>query len=175
MSTPVPMHGGLLCIAFCLSVCLCGVTWPKICHLTKTYTTTVCLVSLDQNFVTWPKPILIWQFYHHSMMTLANCNSWVKSISFVTGRCALFNVKLHFYISIGAFSIASVDPPFKESTDPGLRVSKGQNLSLWKIFSFGFCMFHSRKIKGKIKTDRRIQKCPRDYDLVSNWWCFTLR
>ncbi len=37
LSTPVPMHGGLLCIAFCLSVRLS--VW---CHLTKT-------LSLDQN------------------------------------------------------------------------------------------------------------------------------
>ncbi len=35
----------------------------------------VCLVSLDQN---------------------SNCNSGVKSVNHVTGRCALFNVKLHF-------------------------------------------------------------------------------
>ena len=28
----------------------------------------------------------------------ANCNSRVKLISHVTGRCALFNVKLHFFL-----------------------------------------------------------------------------
>ncbi len=34
-----------------------------------------------------------------SMMAIANCNSGVKSMSHVTGRCALFkfNVKLHIY------------------------------------------------------------------------------
>ena len=34
----------------------------------------------------------------NSMMAIAHCNSGVKSISHVTGRCALFDVKLHFYI-----------------------------------------------------------------------------
>ncbi len=29
LSTPVLMHGGLICLAFCLSVCLSGVTGPK--------------------------------------------------------------------------------------------------------------------------------------------------
>ncbi len=33
----------------------------------------------------------------NSMMAIANCNAGVKSISHVTGRCALFNVKLHFF------------------------------------------------------------------------------
>ena len=40
-------------------------------------------------------------------------------------------VGAHFYFSIGAFCIASVDPPFKESTDPGLnayRVINGKAL-----------------------------------------------
>ncbi len=32
----------------------------------------------------------------NNMMAIANCNSGQKSISHVTGRCALFNVKLHF-------------------------------------------------------------------------------
>ncbi len=31
-------------------------------------------------------------------------------------------VGAYFYFSTGAFSIASVDPPFKESTDPGLKL-----------------------------------------------------
>ncbi len=33
----------------------------------------------------------------NSMLAIANCNSELKSVSDVTGRCALFNVKLHFY------------------------------------------------------------------------------
>ncbi len=31
-------------------------------------------------------------------------------------------VSAYFYFSTGAFFIASVDPPFKESTDPGLTI-----------------------------------------------------
>ncbi len=65
LSTPVRMHGGLICIAFRLPSCL-SVTGPKL---------------LDQN---------------SDMMAIANCNSGVNH---VTGRCALFNVKLHFFIS----------------------------------------------------------------------------
>ncbi len=30
-------------------------------------------------------------------MKISNCNSRVKSINHVIGRCALFNVKLHFF------------------------------------------------------------------------------
>ncbi len=36
-------------------------------------------------------------------------------------------VGAHFYFSAGAFFIASVDPPFKESNDPG---PKGPNLAV---------------------------------------------
>ncbi len=33
----------------------------------------------------------------NSMMAITNSNTGMKSISHVTGRCALFNVKLHFF------------------------------------------------------------------------------
>ncbi len=31
------------------------------------------------------------------MLAIVNCNSGVKQKSHITGRCALFNVKLHFF------------------------------------------------------------------------------
>ncbi len=36
----------------------------------------------------------------NGMMAIVNCNCRGKSISHVTGRCALFNVKLHFLIRL---------------------------------------------------------------------------
>ncbi len=50
--------------------------------MAKTFVSTFSLKSRESN----------------SMITIANCNSEVKLISHVTGTCALFNVKLHFYI-----------------------------------------------------------------------------
>ncbi len=43
-------------------------------------------------------------------------------INFSYGREAKKKVGAHFYSSTGAFFIASVDLPFKESSDPGLRL-----------------------------------------------------
>ncbi len=74
-STPVLMHGGLLCTAFCLSM-----TGPKFKLDRK---------SLDQNS---EKSFNF--LAGNSTRTIANCNYGVNP---VTGRCALFNVKLHFY------------------------------------------------------------------------------
>ncbi len=68
------MHGGLICTAFCLSVCP-SVTLPKF-NGTKSHWTKIH---------TGPK------------LPVAILESGVKSISRVTGRCALFNVKLHFF------------------------------------------------------------------------------
>ena len=39
----------------------------------------------------------------------------------------------HFYFSTGAFSITSVDPPFKESTDPGLSVLRNDQRVLHNV------------------------------------------
>ncbi len=36
------------------------------------------------------------------IIAIANCYSRVKLISHVTGRCALFNVKLHIYYQMGS-------------------------------------------------------------------------
>ena len=41
-------------------------------------------------------------------MAITNCNSGVKSISNITGRCALFNVKLHFSAYFG-IKMAKID------------------------------------------------------------------
>ncbi len=84
LSTPVLMHGGLLCITFCLSV------W---CH--------------------WTKKLLVAN--NSRILAIANCNSRVKSISHVTGRCALFNVKLHFFISKWYFQFPVLLPHYQGS------------------------------------------------------------
>ena len=75
---------GLLCTAFCPSV-----TGPKF-WLDKKSLDQNSEKSLDQN--------------SDSMMITANCYSGVKSISHVTGRCALFNVKLHFLQDLNQFT-----------------------------------------------------------------------
>ncbi len=96
-----------LCLCTVGSYALLSVCPSVRCHLTKTLSLDQnprlhFLVSLDQNCVTWPKLKLGKLAFHHqkpkvhSMIEIANCNSVVKSISHVTGRCALFNVKLHF-------------------------------------------------------------------------------
>ncbi len=46
--------------------------------------------SLDQNS----------RVASNSIMAIANCNSGVKSTSHVTGRCAFFNIKLHFLVRL---------------------------------------------------------------------------
>ncbi len=82
------MHGGLICIALRLSVYL-----------------SVCLVSLDQNSGLENNSLENNSGQDkgasNSMMAITNCNSGGKSISHVTitGRCAQFNIKLHFFRS----------------------------------------------------------------------------
>ncbi len=80
LSTPVLMHDGLLCIALRLSVTLPKITGPKLSDLRLSLHQN----SLDQNS----------RVASNSIMAIAN--SGVKSTSHVTGRCALFNIKLHF-------------------------------------------------------------------------------
>ena len=60
-STPVLMHGELICIAFCPSV-----------------RPSVCLVSLDQNSKLMSGVIEPRLTTSDSMMATADCNSWVK-------------------------------------------------------------------------------------------------
>ncbi len=57
---------------------------------------------------TRPDPVFIARRFWLLMAT-ANCNSGVKSINHVAGRCALFNVKLHFYLP-GAFYGMKIGP-----------------------------------------------------------------
>ena len=74
------MHGAYTSLSVCLSV-----TRPKF--------------RLDNMSLDW---ISDWTISHNMVMKMpkkneiASCNSGVKSISCVTGRCAFFNVKLHF-------------------------------------------------------------------------------
>ncbi len=87
------LHGGLICIAFRPSVH--RLTSRKGVHLFR-YIQAGLHVS-------------------NSMMEIANCNSGVKSMSHVTGRCALFNVKLHFWAhlclcTVGSYASLSVCP-----------------------------------------------------------------
>ena len=74
-----------------LFVRLSDVTWPK--PKTRKYIIHILLSLTVRNMIIGPRLHVAC----NSMMAIANCNSWVKSISCVTGRCALFNVKLHFY------------------------------------------------------------------------------
>ncbi len=46
------------------------------------------------------KKVSFFNFLFNSMKAIASCNSGVNH---VTGRCALFNVKLHFYSSLTIF------------------------------------------------------------------------
>ncbi len=46
----------------------------------------------------------------------------------------------HFYFSTGAFFIASVDPPFKESTDPGLMKNEHPKIASSTAGSKYSCM-----------------------------------
>ena len=107
LSTPVRMHSWLTYVTFCLSLRLSISDWTIIATGKK---------SLDQRWgphnggnlpkvrsrycphekLHWPSKVEI------SILNglILNCNSGVKSISHVTGRCALSNVKLHFYFFI---------------------------------------------------------------------------
>ncbi len=51
----------------------------------------------------------------NGMVSIANCKCGVKSINHVTGRCALFDVKLHFYSPI----LSSGTLPPKEKATGG--------------------------------------------------------
>ncbi len=94
LSTPVHMHGGLLCITFCLSVCLSG------CDLTKIQTrqkvTRQKFISQEPFDIWSPKSLQV-----ATLWVLARCKSlsqsWLVAGLRLNGRCAHFNVKLlHF-------------------------------------------------------------------------------
>ena len=80
LSTPVLMPGGLICIAFCLSVRL-SVTGPKFrlennSYLRKCSSQTYCMVHLQ---------------------AIASHLPDIRMVVYGTGRSAHFKVKLHFF------------------------------------------------------------------------------
>ncbi len=93
LSTPVHTHGGLICIAFCPSVC------PSVrCHLTKTQDQKIIHILQSMG-----KKV---KFFQDSV------NKTLIQILEVTGRWAHFNVKLHFFPYLYYFKIYMALPTY---------------------------------------------------------------
>ncbi len=89
---------------------------------------------------------------HDSIIATADCNSEVKSICYVTGRCALFNVKLHFS-DPNAQNIVTVPPIGPDELPPPYTPSPSGGIPMIN------CKVCQSMINIEGKTHQHVVKC----------------